>query len=70
MHFSINLAKNNIMKIRTQNNFIFTFIESIVLGFGHSLGGHQVPPLDSITDKCLPQSSWPPGKVRAIDSET
>jgi hypothetical protein len=50
--------------------FFFFIIGSIVLGLGHLLGGHQVPPSDFATDKYLPQSSQPPGKVQAIDSET
>jgi hypothetical protein len=44
--------------------------EKIVLGLGHSLGERQVPPLDFVVDTCLAQSSRPPRKVRAIDSQT
>jgi hypothetical protein len=65
MHFAIDLAKTKIMKTHAQkcNFFFFFFNGNIVLGLGHLLGGHQVPPSDSVTDKCLPQSSQPPGKV-------
>jgi hypothetical protein len=64
MHFAI-------MKTLIQNiKHTFFFIGNIVLGLGHLLGGRQVPPLDSATDKCLPQSSQPPGKARAISFET
>jgi hypothetical protein len=69
MHFAI---MNELKKQKKQKFFFFFFffIGNIVLGLGHLLGGHQVPPSDSVTDKCLPQSSQPPGKVQAIDSET
>jgi hypothetical protein len=50
--------------------YFFFIIESIVSGLGRSLGGHQVPPSDSATGKCLPQSFQPPGKVQAIGFET
>jgi hypothetical protein len=67
MHFAIvKTLKQNIK----HTFFLFFIIGNIVLGLGHSLGGHQVPPSDSATDKCLPQSSQPPGKVQATDFET
>jgi hypothetical protein len=48
----------------------FFFNGNIFLGLGHSLGGHQVPPLDFSTDIFLPKFSQLPEKVRAIDSKT
>jgi hypothetical protein len=70
MHFAIDLARHKIMKMCMQNIKHLFFNESIVLGFGHSLGGHHVPPLDFVTDKFLLQYSRPPEKVQAIDSKT
>jgi hypothetical protein len=51
--------------------FNFNFLnKNIILGFVHSLGGHQVPPSNFATDTFLPQFSHLPEKVEAIYFET
>jgi hypothetical protein len=56
--------------IKHSNPIFFLTIGSIVSGLIHSLEGHHFPPLDFITNKFLPQSSQPLGKVQTIDFET
>jgi hypothetical protein len=59
----MNAKKDKLTHQETNNFCLFIFNENIVLGLGHSLGGHQVLPSYFVVDMCLTQSSQPPGKV-------